>query len=31
VIIRSIFNRGFGRSMSVIEPVDDVLAQFGGK
>lgn len=32
VIIRSIFNRGFGGgSMSEIEPVNDVLAQFGDK
>jgi hypothetical protein len=29
VIIRSIFNRGIGGSMSVIQPVEELLAQFG--
>jgi hypothetical protein len=28
VIIRSIFNRGMGGSMSVVQPVDELLSQF---
>jgi hypothetical protein len=31
VVIRSIFNRGMGGSMSVVEPVDDLLAQPAGR
>ena len=30
VIIRSIFNRGFGGSVSVVQRVDDVVSQFAG-
>jgi hypothetical protein len=30
VIIRSIFNRGFGGSMSVVLPVDELVSQFAG-
>jgi hypothetical protein len=28
VIIRSIFNRGMGGSMSVVQPVEELLSQF---
>jgi hypothetical protein len=30
VIIRSIFGRGFGTSMSVVQPVDELIAQAAG-